>query len=57
MLVVVAFGWMVKRVPARLPQYVGLLPVYAIGTVAMYWLMERVASMLIPAANLLLRLS
>ena len=43
-LVVVAFGWMVKRVPARLPEIAGLLPAYVIGSVAMYWLMERVLS-------------
>ena len=56
-LVIMVLGWMVTRLRIRLPKIVELLPVYAIGTVAMYWLMERVSAMLIPTAKLLLRLS
>jgi len=45
--------WLLRRlfsgVQLKNPETIALLPAYAIGTVAMYWLLERVAGML-PAA-------
>lgn len=33
-----------RRLPARLPPWAGLVPPYAIGTLAMFWMFERVAA-------------
>jgi hydrogenase/urease accessory protein HupE len=56
-LVVVALGWTVARLRFALPEIAGVLPAYTIGTVAMYWLMERVTSIVTPTVEILLRAS
>jgi hypothetical protein len=36
--------WALRRVPARLPRWNRLVPPYLIGSVAMFWVIQRVAT-------------
>jgi hydrogenase/urease accessory protein HupE len=37
-------GALLQRIPLRLPQWTRVLPAYAIGTVAMFWVIDRVGA-------------
>ncbi len=41
---VFAFTWPVRRARIAMPEWAGLVPPYAIGTVAMFWIIERIAA-------------
>lgn len=45
--VVIAFAWAWKRLPAKLPGWAELVPVYLLGTVSTYWFIERTTAMFI----------
>jgi hydrogenase/urease accessory protein HupE len=42
--VVLGFIALVRRIPLRLPRWAELIPPYAIGSVAMFWVVQRVAA-------------
>ena len=35
---------LVRRIPLRVPRWAELIPPYAIGSVAMFWVIQRVAA-------------
>jgi hydrogenase/urease accessory protein HupE len=41
---VLAFAWPLRRARIALPGWAGLVPPYAIGSVAMFWVIERIAA-------------
>ena len=41
---VFAFTWPVRRARIAMPGWAGLVPPYAIGSVAMFWVIERIAA-------------
>jgi hydrogenase/urease accessory protein HupE len=41
---VLALAWLARHVLARTPAWIKLVPPYAIGTLAMFWVFERVAA-------------
>ena len=42
--VVLAVIALVKRIPLRVPRWAELIPPYAIGSIAMFWVIQRVAA-------------
>jgi hypothetical protein len=42
--VVVTLIGLVRRFPLRLPRWAELIPPYAIGSIAMFWVVQRVAA-------------
>jgi hypothetical protein len=42
--VVLGFIALVRRIPLRLPRWAELVPPYAIGSVAMFWVVQRIAA-------------
>jgi hydrogenase/urease accessory protein HupE len=41
---VLGIAWLMRRAPPRLPRWAGLVPPYLIGSVAMFWVIQRVAT-------------
>jgi hydrogenase/urease accessory protein HupE len=41
---VLGVAWLMRRAPPRLPRWAGLVPPYVIGSVAMFWVFQRVAA-------------
>ena len=42
--VVLALIALVRRIPLRVPRWAELIPPYAIGSLAMFWVVQRVAA-------------
>ena len=43
---VLVFWWLVERIPVAFPAWTRAVPLYAMGTLAAYWWLERTAAML-----------
>jgi hypothetical protein len=41
---ILAARWLLVRIPMRVPAWVRVLPAYAIGAIAMFWVLERVGA-------------
>jgi HupE / UreJ protein len=41
---VLSVVWLIRRVWARSPRWTELVPPYVIGTVAMFWVLQRIAA-------------
>ena len=42
--ILLGLGWILARLPLRIPGWAYSVPPYAIGTIAMYWVIERIGA-------------
>ena len=42
--ILLALGWILARLPLRIPTWAYGIPPYATGTIAMYWVIERIGA-------------
>ena len=42
--ILLTLGWILARLPLRIPRWAYSVPPYAIGTIAMYWVIERIGA-------------